>query len=30
VERDRSLAPIAAYRVVLGSVVLRRLWSERG
>jgi undecaprenyl-diphosphatase len=29
VERDRSLAPIAAYRIVLGSVVLRRLWLER-
>jgi undecaprenyl-diphosphatase len=29
IERDRPLAPIAAYRVALGSVVLRRLWSER-
>ncbi len=29
IERDRPLAPIAAYRIALGSVVLRRLWSER-
>jgi undecaprenyl-diphosphatase len=29
VERDRSLLPYAAYRVGLGSLVLRRLWSER-
>jgi undecaprenyl-diphosphatase len=29
IERDRPLAPIAAYRITLGSVVLRRLWSER-
>ena len=30
VERDRSLAPYAAYRTVLAAVVLRRLWGERG
>lgn len=30
VERDRSLAPYAAYRTVLAAVVLRRLWRERG
>jgi undecaprenyl-diphosphatase len=29
IERDRTLSPIAAYRITLGSVVLRRLWSER-
>jgi undecaprenyl-diphosphatase len=29
IERDRPLSPIAAYRITLGSVVLRRLWSER-
>lgn len=29
IERDRSLLPIAVYRVALGSVVLRRLWRER-
>jgi undecaprenyl-diphosphatase len=29
IERDRSLLPIAVYRGVLGSVVLRRLWRER-
>ena len=28
-ERDRSLLPIAGYRIALGSVVLRRLWRER-
>jgi undecaprenyl-diphosphatase len=30
VERDRSLAPYAAYRAVLAVVVLRRLWQDRG
>lgn len=30
VERDRSLLPYAAYRIGLGSLVLRRLWAERG
>ena len=30
VERDRSLAPYAAYRVALAGVVLRRLWQDRG
>jgi undecaprenyl-diphosphatase len=30
VERDRSLAPYAAYRVALACVVLRRLWEDRG
>src|SRR5437660_11664692 len=29
VERDRSLAPYAAYRVALAAVVLRRLWQDR-
>jgi undecaprenyl-diphosphatase len=29
IERDRPLLPIALYRTALGSVVLRRLWSER-
>jgi undecaprenyl-diphosphatase len=29
VERDRSLAPYAAYRVALAGVVLRRLWQDR-
>jgi len=29
VERDRSLAPYAAYRTVLAAVVLRRLWQDR-
>jgi len=29
IERDRSLAPIAAYRVAIGCVALRRLWRER-
>jgi undecaprenyl-diphosphatase len=29
VERDRSLAPYAAYRVALATVVLRRLWQDR-
>src|SRR4051794_519122 len=29
VERDRSLAPYAAYRVGLAGVVLRRLWQDR-
>ncbi len=29
VERDRSLAPFAAYRVALGSLALHRLWSRR-
>lgn len=29
VERDRSLLPYAAYRIGLGSLVLRRLWAER-
>jgi undecaprenyl-diphosphatase len=30
VERDRSLAPYAAYRVALAGVVIRRLWQDRG
>ena len=30
VERDRSLAPYAAYRAALAAVVLRRLWQDRG
>jgi undecaprenyl-diphosphatase len=30
VERDRSLAPYAAYRVALAGVVIRRLWKDRG
>jgi undecaprenyl-diphosphatase len=30
VERDRSLAPYAAYRTLLAGLVLRRLWQERG
>ena len=30
VERDRSLAPYAAYRTALAALVLRRLWRERG
>ncbi|MEA2255229.1 MAG: undecaprenyl-diphosphatase [Solirubrobacteraceae bacterium] len=29
VERDRSLAPYAAYRAALGAVVLRRAWHNR-
>ena len=29
VERDRSLAPYAAYRLALAGVVLRRLWQDR-
>ena len=29
IERDRSLAPIAAYRIALGAAVLRRLARER-
>jgi len=29
VERDRSLAPYAVYRVALAAVVLRRLWQDR-
>jgi undecaprenyl-diphosphatase len=29
VERDRSLAPYAAYRSALAAVVLRRLWQDR-
>ena len=29
VERDRSLAPYAAYRVAVAGVVLRRLWQDR-
>jgi undecaprenyl-diphosphatase len=29
VERDRSLAPYAAYRVVLAAAVLRRAWQNR-
>ncbi len=29
IERDRSLLPVAAYRIALGSVVLRRLWAQR-
>jgi undecaprenyl-diphosphatase len=29
VERDRSLAPYAAYRTVLAAFVVRRLWRER-
>jgi undecaprenyl-diphosphatase len=29
VERDRSLAPYAAYRAGLAAVVLRRLWEDR-
>lgn len=29
VERDRSLAPYAAYRAGLAAVVLRRLWQDR-
>jgi undecaprenyl-diphosphatase len=29
VERDRSLAPYAAYRACLAGVVLRRLWQDR-
>src|SRR5437763_1696330 len=29
VERDRSPAPYAAYRVALACVVLRRLWEDR-
>src|SRR4051812_492879 len=30
VERDRSPAPYAAYRIALAGVVLRRLWEDRG
>ncbi|UGS33758.1 undecaprenyl-diphosphate phosphatase [Capillimicrobium parvum] len=30
VERDRSLAPYAAYRVALAALVIRRLWKDRG
>jgi undecaprenyl-diphosphatase len=30
VERDRSLAPYAAYRALLAAVVLRRAWQNRG
>jgi undecaprenyl-diphosphatase len=30
VERDRSLAPYAAYRVALAGLVIRRLWQDRG
>jgi undecaprenyl-diphosphatase len=30
VERDRSLAPYAAYRVGLAGLVIRRLWQDRG
>jgi undecaprenyl-diphosphatase len=29
VERDRSLAPYAAYRAVLAAVVLRKAWQNR-
>lgn len=29
VERDRSLAPYAAYRVALAGLVIRRLWKDR-
>ncbi len=29
VERDRSLAPFAAYRVALGSLAIRRLRARR-
>jgi undecaprenyl-diphosphatase len=30
VERDRSLAPYAAYRTLLAAVVLRKAWQNRG
>jgi undecaprenyl-diphosphatase len=30
VERDRSLAPYAAYRTALAGLVIRRLWKDRG
>jgi undecaprenyl-diphosphatase len=29
VERDRSLAPYAAYRAVLATLVIRRVWHDR-
>lgn len=30
VERDRSMAPYAIYRVALAAVVIRRIWQHRG
>jgi undecaprenyl-diphosphatase len=29
VERDRSLAPYAAYRSALAALVIRRVWHDR-